>query len=55
MLCVQAFHCLVPAFFLTGMLNISSATSIIVSSASARIVCSLSSLRSRVTSARSLS
>lgn len=51
-LCVQASYCLVPAFFLTGMLNISSATSIIVSRASARIFSWRNSFFKRVISAR---
>lgn len=38
LLFAQSFYCLVPAFFLIGIRNISSATSIIVSYASARIL-----------------
>ena len=48
----KPFYCLVPAFFRIGRLNISSATSIIVSKACARILASLSSARKRSFSRR---
>lgn len=50
-LCMQVDHCLAPAFFLIGMLNLASATSIIASKASARSSSCFSAFLSLDTSA----